>query len=395
MQSQFLRVHNSVLGIVLLIHGASAFALLPDVQENQYLQGLARALHQYERLQQAGGWPTIPTGNPIKPGVSDPRVPVVRRRLAITGDYTGTLSDNPKYDRATVDAVVGYQSRNGQEPDGVLGKSSISSLNISAQQRVEQIAHNIARWNRMPGLLGPRYVLVNMAGFELEGVEDGQVQLDMRVVVGTRYHETPIFSDIIRTIEVHPYWNVPASIARNEFVPTYIKSTANAIAQGFEIVREGVVAPLDSVDWKTYRGKPLPFRIRQRPGPTNALGEMKFLFPNVHNVYLHDTSARSLFGRTVRTFSHGCVRIENPAALATFLTAGDPTWTEENIRTALASKRSVTIPLRAPMPVHLVYMTAWLDRSGRVQFRPDIYGRDATLAKELLRDKFQRQGPTS
>ena len=354
-----------------------------DGSKNRFFRGLANGLDFYRTIRADGGWPTIPAGPSLKPGMKDARVPLLRQRLSITGDYIGENLTGTAYDAELREAVVAYQNRNGQEPDGVLGKASIASLNISVDQRIRQLEINQERWRRMPASLGKRFVLVNMAGFELDVIEGDRTVLEMRVVVGKDYHSTPMFSDMIQTIEINPYWNVPASIANKELAPSYVSGTAKAAAQGFEIVQGGKAQPIDSVNWSSFQGKALPFNIRQRPGPANALGEMKFLFPNKYNVYLHDTNARSLFAKTVRAFSHGCVRIQKPRELAEYLLRANGDWPRERIDAAVAGKATVPITLRQPVPVHLAYMTAWVDRQGFIQFRPDIYGRDAELAKEL------------
>ena len=377
---------------VTTLEGILAFGLLiavglpahaQDGSKNRFFKGLSTGLEFYRQIEASGGWPSVPAGDTLKPGLNHPRVTALRQRLSISGDYIGAETDSPVYDEELKQAVIAYQDRNGQEPDGVVGKSTIASLNIPVTSRIKQMKINLERWRRMPASLGKKFVLVNMAGFELEAIEGHKTVLEMRVVVGKAYHDTPMFSDTIRTIEINPYWNVPPSIANGELLPSYVKGTAKAAEQGFEIMRGGKPVAIDSVDWSSHIGKTLPFNIRQRPGPTNALGDMKFLFPNKHNVYLHDTNARSLFAKTVRAFSHGCVRLQKPRELATYLLQVNGDWPRERIDQVVASGINTTAKLAAPMPVHLAYMTAWLDRKGFVQFRPDIYGRDAKLAKEL------------
>lgn len=367
--------------LALLIVGFPAEA--QDTSKNRFYRGLNTGIEFYSQIAASGGWPQVADGPTLKIGMRDPRVSTLRERLSITGDYIGTETNSRRFDEELEEAVIGFQNRNGQEPDGSVGKATLAALNIPVEARIRQMEINLERWNRMPSSLGQTFVLVNMAGFELDVIEGEKTVLEMRVVVGKGYHSTPMFSDIIKTIELNPYWNVPASIANKELLPAYIKDTATADAQGFEVVRDGAATPVSSVNWSDYEGKTLPFLIRQRPGPTNALGEMKFLFPNQHNVYLHDTNARGLFAKTVRAFSHGCVRIQKPHELAAYLLAANGDWPLDRIRQIVDSGELTKIVLKQPMPVHLAYMTAWMDRRGIVQFRPDIYGRDAELAKKL------------
>lgn len=362
----------------------AANAQATDGSKNRFFRGLATGIEFYRKIAMGGGWPVVPEGAPLKSGISNPRVPILRQRLSMTGDYIGAEIDSQKFDGELKAAVIAYQTRNGEEPDGVAGKGTIASLNVPVEKRIRQMEINRERWARMPASLGKRFVLVNMAGFELNVVEGEKSVLSMRVVVGKDYHSTPMFSDTIKFIEFNPYWNVPASIASKELVPDYAKGTTKAQQQGFEIVRGEEAAAVTSVKWSNWVGKEeLPFRIRQRPGPANALGEMKFMFPNKHNVYLHDTNARGLFAKTVRAFSHGCVRLQKPRELATYLLAANGDWPRQRIDEVVASGEHTTVNLADPVPVHLAYMTSWLDWKGLIQFRPDIYGRDATLGLEL------------
>jgi len=363
----------------------AAYAQATDGSKNRFFRGLATGIGFYKHIAAQGGWPVVPPGGTLKVGVSDPRVPVLRQRLSMTGDYLGAETDSTKFDGELKAAVIAYQTRNGAEPDGVVGKGTLASLNIPVEQRIRQMEINRERWARMPAALGKRFVLVNMAGFELNVIEGEKSVLSMRVIVGKDYHSTPMFSDTIKFIEFNPYWNVPKSIATKELVPDYArKGTGSAVKQGFEIVRGEETAPVTSVKWSNWIGKEeLPFRIRQRPGPANALGEMKFMFPNKHNVYLHDTNARGLFQKTVRAFSHGCVRVQRPHELATYLLAANGDMPRDRIDGIVASKEHTTVNLAKPVPVHLAYMTAWLDWKGILQFRPDIYGRDKELGLEL------------
>ncbi|MDA8870123.1 L,D-transpeptidase family protein [Rhizobiaceae bacterium] len=359
-----------------------------DGSKNRFFRGLDNGLRFYASIRDAGGWPQIPDGEVLQPGSNDPRVAVLRQRLSITGDYLGEMNGSPVFDNEMQTAVIAYQNRNGLEPDGAVGPGTLAAMNVPVEKRIEQMEINRTRWSLMPASMGERFVLVNMAGFEVDIIEGETTVFSMRAIVGKDYHKTPMFSDTIRTVEFNPYWNVPESIANAELKPEYISSgTASADAQGYEVVDGDKVYPVSQVNWSQYADTKIPFRIRQRPGPTNALGEMKFMFPNKHNVYLHDTPSRNLFSRTVRAFSHGCVRVAKPHEFAAYLLGPQATpeqpWDAASIKAIVDAKEHMEVKLERPIQVHLAYMTAWQGPQGYMQFRPDIYGRDADLEAEL------------
>jgi murein L,D-transpeptidase YcbB/YkuD len=270
------------------------------------------------------------------------------------------------------------------EPDGVLGPKTLFQLNISAEVRVRQIVANMERWRWMPEDLGDHYVIVNIAGFELKRVRANTVEERMRVVVGKPYHKTPIFSDKMEYLEINPYWNVPTSIATREELPK-LQSDPSALAEkGFEVVRGDEVVDVRAINWSRYSRTNFPFRLRQRPGPSNALGRVKFMFPNRFNVYLHDTPAQSLFARAERAFSHGCIRVARPIDLAEQILAQKPDWSRRRIEKVLASGKRTVVPLSEPLNVHITYATAWRQSNDTVHFAPDIYRRDEALRRALF-----------
>jgi murein L,D-transpeptidase YcbB/YkuD len=236
----------------------------------------------------------------------------------------------------------------------------------------------------MPEDLGKQYLIVNIAGFELRRMNAGAVEERMAVVVGKPYHRTPVFSDRIRYIEFNPYWNVPPGILIKEELPKLRRNPASVAARGFELVQGGRVVDPRSVDWSRYGAGRFPFSLRQRPGANNALGRVKFMFPNPHNVYLHDTPARNLFVRDVRAFSHGCIRLARPLDLAdqVLRVGGVPGWNKDRIDRVVACAQRAVVSLEEPLPVHITYLTAWVD-NGIANFRQDIYGHDAKLLAAL------------
>jgi murein L,D-transpeptidase YcbB/YkuD len=336
-----------------------------------------------------GGWPRIPDGPALASGAAGPRVALLRARLAASGDLpavSGAAAGAP-YD-ATVEAGVRrFQSRHGLEPTGTVDDATLAALNVPAAERAAQMALNLERWRWLPTDLGRRYLLVNVPELELRVVEDAKTTLTMRVIVGKQQSKTPVFSDQMTYLELNPHWNLPDSIVRDEVAPKLAADPGYLASQNMEVVRgwddEAAAVDPSEVDWAAMGRPGSPWRVRQRPGAGNALGQVKFMFPNQFNVYLHDTPADRLFDRNERDFSHGCVRVEHPVALAAHLLRADPKWSRPAIEAALATGEGRAIRLPGPLPVHILYWTAWVDEDGSLQFRDDVYGHDAALAKAL------------
>ena len=328
----------------------------------------------------------MPLGESLKPGMSDPRVPALRARLAVTDGADPQAPDGGEliYDDALVAVVKAFQARHGLDVDGVVGKASIVALNVPVETRVQDIVLSMERWRWMPPDLGRNHLIVNIAGFELKRVADGRVEERMNVVVGRPYNKTPVFSDAVRYLEFNPYWNVPHGIAVKEELPKLKQNPAARAAAGFEAVRGNTVYPLTSINWRQYGPGNFPFQLRQRPGPSNALGRVKFMFPNKFDVYLHDTPAKSLFDKSERAFSHGCIRLARPLDLAVQVLAvgGVPGWDMARINAVVATGKRTVVNLAEPLPIHITYFTAWVDQ-GIPNFRGDIYGQDEKLLAAL------------
>jgi murein L,D-transpeptidase YcbB/YkuD len=353
---------------------------------SQRYAALRSVLAKYRALAAKGGWRTVPLGESIRPGMTDPRIPAIRARLSITDGASNEVgaTQTQLYGNALVEAVKRFQARQGLDADGVIGSTTIVAMNVPIQERINSIILAMERLRWMPENLGQQYLIVNIAGFELRRVNAGKVEERMAVVVGKPYHRTPVFSDRIRFLEFNPYWNVPPDIAVNEELPILRRNPAGLSAQGFEVVRGNQVTDPSSVDWSNVGPGHFPYQLRQRPGPNNALGRVKFMFPNSHNVYLHDSPAHSLFERTVRAFSHGCIRLSRPLDLAeqVLRVGGVQGWTKDRINNVVASTKTTVVNLREPLPVHITYLTAWAD-DGAANFRQDIYGHDAKLLAAL------------
>ena len=352
----------------------------------QRYTALRSVLAKYRALAAKGGWGVIALGDTIRPGMTDPRVPAIRVRLSMTDGASSAVAatESPVYDNALVEAVKRFQAHQGLDGDGVIGSTTIVAMNVPIKERINSIILAMERLRWMPENLGQQYLIVNIAGFELRRINAGKIEERMAVVVGKPYHRTPVFSDRIRFLEFNPYWNVPPDIAINEELPVLRKNPAGLSAQGFEVVRGNQVADLSSVDWSSVGPGRFPYQLRQRPGPNNALGRVKFMFPNPHNVYLHDSPAHSLFERSVRAFSHGCIRLSRPLDLAeqVLRVGGVQGWTKDRINDVVASTKNTVVNLREPLPVHITYLTAWAD-DGVANFRQDIYGHDAKLLAAL------------
>lgn len=354
----------------------------------RYLR-LKKALVRYRALEEKGGWGKIDAGPTLKPGMKDKRIAQVKKRLVVTGELAAVGAEPESYDDALVAAVKKFQERHGLEQDGKVGRNTLAEMNVPVAYRIQQIIINMERRRWLDPDLGKRYVFVNIADFELKYVESDKTRYTARVVVGRTYHKTPIFSDRIRFIRFNPYWNVPYSIASKEMLPK-IKKDPGYLARNRYML---LTKPLDnssainphSVDWSKIGRRNFPYYIRQKSGKGNALGTMIFMFPNPHNVFIHDTQSRSLFSREVRSFSHGCIRVQDPHKLAEILLKANGGWTVERIRKMAQKDDEVQIRLAEAVPVHITYITAWADYDGTVNFRRDIYKRDDNLIKILHR----------
>ncbi|MDF1615370.1 L,D-transpeptidase family protein [Desulfurivibrio dismutans] len=362
--------------------------LLP--QQTGYRE-LRATLADYRRLAEHGGWPRVPGSATLRLGDRDHRVVALRQRLHRSRDLSGAALQGEEFDQTLQEAVRTFQRRHGLVADGVVGRQTLTTLNVPVEVRIRQLELNLERWRWLAEEFGRRHILVNTAANKLELVEDEQPIVSMRVVTGTPYRRTPNFSDRVTYLVLNPYWNIPTSIAAQDIIPEllenpdYLEQSGIKVLNGWE-ADSATVAP-DTVDWERLRSRPntFPYRLRQDPGPRNPLGRIKFMFPNAYSVYLHDTPARELFHRQTRNFSSGCIRLEKPLTLAAYLLTDTPLNSTEALRTALiddaSHNRHVRLP--SPVPVHLVYWTAWVAPDGSVQFRNDIYERDDLLARAL------------
>lgn len=346
-----------------------------------YVQ-MRQAYIHYRALAANGGWPSIPDGPTLREGDQDSRVAILRQRLATTEDLDPALVQGESFDADVTRAVVHFQARHGLDDDGIVGKGTLSALNVPAARRAEELRINLERDRWVLHLELQDFVVVNIAAFEVWLVRDRQLIWESRVQVGTSAHKTPIFTEAMTYLDVNPTWTVPASIANRAILPKVKANPGYLVSQDMVLLdSKGREQDPASVDWATATR--MPYTVRQNPGPLNALGQIKFMFPNKHAVYLHDTPSRYNFSRASRTFSSGCIRVQNPFDLATLILDDQPEWTRERLDKVLESGQRTTVRLREPLPVFLLYWTAYVDFQGVVQFRQDVYKRDAAVLAAL------------
>ncbi len=331
---------------------------------------LERALASLRKTARSGGWTVVPDGPPLSSKSRDERVSMLRRRLGLRA---GTTWD----DRLT-GRVRAFQERHGLRVDGIVGPGTLAEMNVPVERRIRQVELNLERWRRLPPDLGNPHIFVNIPGFEMAWVADGKVAWQARIVAGTTESPTPVLSDRIVSVVTHPAWLVPDTIALEEYLPALREDPAPLLQAGFHLIeRDGDgwrdVDPA-GVDWDAAQGPDLPWRLKQDPGPTNPLGRIKFVMTNDQAIYIHDTPQQDRFRATRRDVSHGCIRVEKAAELAALVMRDSgPGWRE-----ALddESDEERAFPVRPPVSVHIVYLTAWVDEDGEIHFAPDIYELD-------------------
>jgi murein L,D-transpeptidase YcbB/YkuD len=369
---------DSVLRIALR---ASTFGemIRPLVPVREEYGRLVRALGEYRSLAARGGWSDVPVPSRIrlKPHAVDSLIPHIRRRLLVTGELTDSTTPDPfHYDLALARAVAAFQDRHGLEVDSVIGRSTIEAMNVPVDMRIGQIELNMERYRWLPDNLGSRHILVNIPDYHLYAYDDGHEVFQMRVVVGKDFENpTPVFADSMSYIVFRPYWNVPPRIVKEEIIPAIRTDTAYLTQHNYEILQGREVVDPSTIDWPNVDTATFKFHVRQKPGPLNSLGLVKFMFPNQFDVYLHDTPTRSLFQRAGRAASHGCIRVERPEQLAQFALSRNPDWDLRKIRDAMQQEEPQQVGLRQKVPVYIVYFTSFV-HDGVVGFRSDLYGTD-------------------
>jgi murein L,D-transpeptidase YcbB/YkuD len=354
------------------------------------MNNLSVAQRNYTKLQQAvpmyqeavlHPWATLPASAKLKPGAKNITVLALRAHLKATGDlkpeddYGLTL-----YDEHVTQAIKHFQVSHGLEATGAVGPATRAALNVPPEERLHQIQINMERWEKLSHELGNRYIMVNVPDYRLQVVENGTTVLSMRAIVGKPERPTPEISSTVTRVVFNPYWNVPKSIAEKDIVPKVLDNPDYLAEMHIDILdqqsEDSIIINPDEVDWQSALENGFPYHFRQEPGENNALGLVKFEFDNSHDVYLHDTPAKDLFEKNKRDFSSGCIRLENPLALANYLMKNDPDWSEERMQDILLAGKTNYLKASMPTEIVITYLTAWVDDLGNIQFRDDVYEED-------------------
>jgi len=361
---------------------------------------LKGVLANYRAMARVGGWPKVDEGPIFDAGERSPRVGQLRkllrrlRDLKAVDDLAAKGEDPNIFDDALMDAVKRFQRRHGLDQDGMVGPATLRALNTPIEERIQQIVLNLERRRWMSDQNGPRHIVVNLADFHLQLIDQGEVAFETPVVIGSLYNKTPIFSSEMTHLVINPFWNVPKSIVFDEILPKAEADSDYLDRNGFDLFSDwsqnaSLIDP-ETVDWSKQKVDDFTYKLRQRPGPTNALGRLKFMMPNDYSIYLHDTPDRSHFDANERSFSHGCIRVAEPEALAAAILGGEKDWSLDKITAAVRSGERENVNLQKPLPVQLTYLTSWIDQDNTVHFRNDVYDRDQVLADALTNNPRRR-----
>jgi len=403
------------------------------------LSALENAVDHYLQIASEGGWPHIPSGPALNEGDRNVRVSLLKKRLIASGDLE--LSEPPEqpnavdgmlkeavpgsqtrrdpivnglassqnerlplpkqslptrtdlaepanqddvFDGMLKEAVQRFQTRHGLTANGIVRVETLKELNVTTSERIKQLASTIEYCKKMPPLQENRYILINITDFTLNLIEDGKPVLNMPVIVGKTTNQTPEFNGLITNVIINPAWSVPYSIASKELLPKLKRNPGYLSRSRMQVYRSNQRIDPSAINWASYSTKNFPLLLRQDPGPGNSLGRIKFMFTNPHDIYLHDTPTKKLFQKFPRAFSHGCIRVQAPVDLAVYLMQDTPMGSEEAIKSAISKGKTRSLALPSPIPINIVYVTAWVDSEGIVQFRPNIYNRKLSDAGEII-----------
>ncbi len=348
---------------------------------------LRTELAKYRQIAAQGGWEPIPEHPKLHRGSVGQAVTLLKKRLIIAGDLEpSALQEGNQFNRQVEEALQRFQQRHGLRATGAIEGETRKALNLSVEKRIRQIEWNLERWRWLPDELGPRYILVNIPDFRLFVVENQITVMSMKTVVGRAQQPTPVFMDNMSYLELNPTWNLPNSIVSDEMIPKVKANPDFLTKKRIRIYRNWspTAKEIDpkTIDWAKMDPKKFPYRMIQDPG-VNPLGRIKFMFPNQFDVYLHDTTQKYLFQRSRRMYSHGCIRVEKPYELGEWVLKDDPSWTKERLIKEIKKGKRQQVNLPKPIPVYVIYLTAWFDTRGHIHFRDDIYDYDKNLEKAL------------
>ncbi len=366
-------------------------------RSDEMIAAMGTAIERYQFIVSKGGWPAVPPGRMMRIGEEDDRVPILRQRLRISGDLSprNQSYNSYTYDEELAAAVRRFQRRHGLRPTGRVERSTYPTLNVSAAERLAQLRLNLGRIrNLMRDVSEPRYILVNVPAFQLEAVERFEVRQRHRVIVGKQGRDTPSVKATIRAVNFFPYWNVPESVANLDLIPRLAKEPDYLQKEKIRVLNGYNGPELDpfTINWGASDTQKLKFR--QDPGPQNALGLVRIDMPNEHTVYMHDTPMKTLFDQRSRAFSAGCVRVQDVFKLVEWIAQYEPGWERPGrAQEILQNGEAVDITLTRPLPVYFAYITAWAERNGTVEFRPDIYGRDGSVDTVAAMDRDPADPP--
>jgi murein L,D-transpeptidase YcbB/YkuD len=365
-------------------------SLLNKLRPNLPLyDSLLSILARYRDIASRGGWQIVPSVGKIEPGDRNSRIPAIRQRLLVTGELSETDSmSSDLYDKILQKDIRSFQASHALDTDGVIGAGTFRELNVPVDERIGSLRVNLERVRWVARDLPESYIIVNIAAFWLVMVKDNQVVHSTSVVVGKPLNETPIFRDKMRYIEFNPTWTLPTSIIKKEIIPK-LKNDPGYLEKNHMVLLDtkGNLVPTSVIDLKNLSASHFPYLIRQDPGPWNALGQMKFMFPNKYDIYLHDTPSKSLFNKSTRAFSHGCIRVNKPIDLALNLLAGTE-YNRDKINGIISTQITTRVNLPQPLDILLLYWTCGIDKNKKLFFVPDIYDRDQDVLKDL--DKLMR-----
>lgn len=350
---------------------------------NRYYTLLKAKLREYRRIEQRGGLPTLNfSQEELKKDDTDSVLIGVKKTLVLLGDL-GVSDSNAQFTDSLEVAIKRFQHRMGLKESGNIDEQTARELMQPIGARIRQMVLNMERLRWVPDEIEPNMLLVNIPEFRLHVFENGVQSWMANVVVGKEAHKTSVFKGQLSNVVLNPYWVVTNNIINNEILPKLKRNPGYLARNNMEVVSGNKVLNPNAINWNAY-SKNVPFTIRQKPGKSNSLGKVKFLFPNSYSIYLHDTPSKSLFGESKRAFSHGCIRVSTPEKLALHVLKNDPTWNEAKLNAVWKTQNEKWITVRPPLPVYIVYFTAWVDNTGQLNFRRDLYGLDKTLEKEIF-----------